>query len=580
MEETTMPKPGFFAKLKGMLRKICKKKWVKRLVILLLVLAAAGAAASVLFQKAGGESGESVRTGTVSRQTIQSALSSSGTLAALNTYNITSLVSGEVISADFEEGDQVEKGDVLFRVDTDSVDEKISSSQTKLERAQKSYQDALEDYSKAAKNYSSLNYTADLEGYLSALYVEAGDTIQAGAKIADLYNHTIMVLKAPFLASSIGQISVGDTAEITVSNTLDTLQGKVTAVSSMDQTLSGGRIVRMVSMEVENPGGLSEDYSATAVVNGIACSGDGSFTPILEKTITAEYGGEIDRLSVSEGDYVTAGTTLFTLTGDSAEEQLKSVKTALENAEQSLEDAETDLENQQDSLSDYEITAPISGQVIVKNVKAGDTLNSNSNNSSTLATIYDMSALTFEMSVDELDVLSVKAGQTVEVTADAIEGQTFTGKVTNVSLVSSYSNGVTQYPVTVQLDETGDLLPGMNVTAKIILEEAEDALAIPAQALMRGNTVYVQDNSVKESDGRVPAGFRSVEVETGLISEDYVEILSGLSEGDVVYIDPTSSTDSTAAFGMNGMGGMPGGGGMPSGGGMPGGGGGMPGGGF
>ena len=256
------------------------------------------------------------------------------------------------------------------------------------------------------------------------------------------------------------------------------------------------------------------------------------------------------------------------------------MKTALENAEQSLEDAETDLENQQDSLSDYEITAPISGQVIVKNVKAGDTLNSNSNNSSTLATIYDMSALTFEMSVDELDVLSVKAGQTVEVTADAIEGQTFTGKVTNVSLVSSYSNGVTQYPVTVQLDETGDLLPGMNVTAKIILEEAEDALAIPAQALMRGNTVYVQDNSVKESDGRVPAGFRSVEVETGLISEDYVEILSGLSEGDVVYIDPTSSTDSTAAFGMNGMGGMPGGGGMPSGGGMPGGGGGMPGGGF
>ena len=175
-----------------------------------------------------------------------------------------------------------------------------------------------------------------------------------------------------------------------------------------------------------------------------------------------------------------------------------------------------------------------------------------------------------------MDVLSVKAGQTVEVTADAIEGQTFTGTVTNVSLVSSYSNGVTQYPVTVQLDEIGDLLPGMNVTAKIILEEAEDTLAIPAQALMRGNTVYVQDSSVKESDGMVPAGFRSVEVETGLISEDYVEILSGLSEGDIVYIDPTSSTDSSAAFGM---GGMPGGGGGMPGGGMPGGGGGMPGGG-
>ena len=118
----------------------------------------------------------------------------------------------------------------------------------------------------------------------------------------------------------------------------------------------------------------------------------------------------------------------------------------------------------------------------------------------------------------------------------------------------------------------------MNVTGKIIIDEAENALAIPAQALMRGNVVYVQDDSVKEADGNVPAGFRSVEVETGLISEDYVEILSGLSEGDVVYIDPTTSSETTMA-GM--MGGMPGGmqgGGMPTGGGgAPGGG---PGGGF
>ena len=107
---------------------------------------------------------------------------------------------------------------------------------------------------------------------------------------------------------------------------------------------------------------------------------------------------------------------------------------------------------------------------------------------------------------------------------------------------------------------------------KTIIEQSEDALAIPAEALMRGNQVYVQDDSVTESVDGVPAGFRAVEVETGLISTDYVEILSGLEEGDVVYIDPTTSTGSNT--GMMGM--MPAGG---MGGGMPGGGGGMPGGG-
>ena len=67
---------------------------------------------------------DATRTATVERQTIQSSISSSGTLAALDTYTITSLVSGEVIRADFEKGDQVEKGDVLYCIDTGDVDEK------------------------------------------------------------------------------------------------------------------------------------------------------------------------------------------------------------------------------------------------------------------------------------------------------------------------------------------------------------------------------------------------------------------------------------------------------------------------
>ena len=66
--------------------------------------------------------------------------------------------------------------------------------------------------------------------------------------------------------------------------------------------------------------------------------------------------------------------------------------------------------------------------------------------------------MTFQISVDELDVASVEVGQTVEITADAMEGETYTGTVTNVSLESSYSNGVSTYPVTVAISDYGDLL--------------------------------------------------------------------------------------------------------------------------
>ena len=129
------------------------------------------------------------------------------------------------------------------------------------------------------------------------------------------------------------------------------------------------------------------------------------------------------------------------------------------------------------------------------------------------------------------------------------------------------------------MDEVGSLLPGMNVDGNIILDQAEDALVIPVDALMRGNKVYVKDASATEQQGNVPAGFKSVDVETGLTNDDYVEIASGLSEGDEVYVaESTVSSNQMMMPGgnMGGMGGGPGSGGQGGpGGGGPGGGGGQ-----
>ena len=90
-----------------------------------------------------------------------------------------------------------------------------------------------------------------------------------------------------------------------------------------------------------------------------------------------------------------------------------------------MESAQNKLDSTQDSYDNYTIKAPISGQVITKNFKVGDNITKNSSSTTVLATIYDLSSLTFEMSIDELDIKKVKVGQKVEVSADAFEGQTF-----------------------------------------------------------------------------------------------------------------------------------------------------------
>lgn len=613
-----------------------------RIVIVLIVVLAALLGGFFLYkkktssQKSQGD--QSVSTATVKRTDISSELTASSSLSPKDTYEVTSLVEGEVIEANFEEGDVVEKGQVLYRIDASSMDSDLSSAQTSLQRAKESAQTAQSDYAEETARIAGNTYRSTASGYIKTLYIKEGDKVNNGTKIADLYDDSVMKITVPFLSGEAAEINVGDEAAVILEDTGEQISGTVTVVSSMEETLSGGRLVKNVTVEVSNPGGLTTDTAASVTVDGFVCSAEATFTAKTETTLSVELSGnkslEIENLLIHEGSYVDKNSDLFQVTAKTAEEYLKEFKDAVESADDNLENAENKLDNTQDSVDDYTITAPISGTVITKNAKVGDKISKNSSGTTTMAVIYDLSTMTLEMSVDELDVANVKVGQSVEVTADAVEGETFTGTVTNVSLQSSYSNGVTNYPVTVTLDDTGNLLPGMNVDAKIILDSSEDALVIPASALMRGNRVYVKkssdstentdtqrngssdnvgdadserknhgdgtqnvdsadrqpdagaeasgsskgsgtDNSSSKSTGsgksgssNVPDGFEAVQVTTGIINDDYVEILSGLSEGDEVYISSDSgSSTQTNQMQMGGMGGPGGdmGGGAPGG---------------
>lgn len=613
-----------------------------RIVIVFIVVLAALLGGFFLYkkktssQKSQGD--QSVSTATVKRTDISSELTASSSLSPKDTYEVTSLVEGEVIEANFEEGDVVEKGQVLYRIDASSMDSDLSSAQTSLQRAKESVQTAQSAYAGETARIAGNTYRSTASGYIETLYIKEGDKVNSGTKIADLYDDSAMKITVPFLSGEAAEINVGDEAAVILEDTGEQISGTVTVVSSMEETLSGGRLVKNVTVEVSNPGGLTTDTAASVKVDGFVCSAEGTFAAKTETTLSVEISGnkslEIENLLIHEGSYVEKNSELFQVTAKTAEEYLKEFKDAVESADDNLENAENKLSNTQDNVDDYTITAPISGTVITKNAKVGDKISKNSSGTTTMAVIYDLSTMTLEMSVDELDVSSIKVGQSVEITADAVEGETFTGTVTNVSLQSSYSNGVTNYPVTVTLDDTGSLLPGMNVDAKIILDSSEDALVIPASALMRGNRVYVKkspdstenadtqrndssdnagdadserknpgdgtqnadsadrqpdagaeasgsskgsgtDNSSSKSTGsgksgssNVPDGFEAVQVTTGIINDDYVEILSGLSEGDEVYISSDSgSSTQTNQMQMGGMGGPGGdmGGGAPGG---------------
>lgn len=569
------------------LRKKSKsKKVITTVIILLIIVIAAGIGFKklVLDKSKKTASEQTITTAKVETRDIVNTLTSSGTIQPLNTYDVKTLVEGEIISADFEEGDEVKKGQVLYQITTDTLDKKINQSKTAVSRAEKNYdkavenydkaktnyQDALKDYNEAAAKYKDLNLTSSVAGVITGLMVKEGDNVQKGSQLAKVYDNSYMLLDIYFNASDVTSSIVGKGASVELSDSAENLSGTVTKVSSLSEALSGNRIVKKVTIKVKNPGGITTQSKATAVIGSLSSSEEGTFQPVTDTVITADKAGEVAKLSVEEGDKVAAGSSIAVLGNDSVSNQLDSYNKAVENtkdamenasdsietAKEGIEDAKSSLEDVVDSKTDYSITAPISGKVIKKTALEGDTINSQSS----LCTIYDLSAVTFEMNVDELDVRSVAVGQEVNITADALENTKISGVVTNISLESTTNGGVTQYPVTVRIDSVGDLLPGMNVTGKIIVQKAEGALAIPADALIRGNVVYVKDTTVTKANGAVPVGFKEVQIETGLTDGNYIEVKSGLSAGEEVYVKRISSGNTqTMMPGMFGGMGGPGG---------------------
>ena len=497
------------------------KKWVRRAVILAVI--AAGVYWFV-FRSSGnpglaGLAGQYVPD-TVQKRDLTSAVSGTGTVTPIESYYLKPLVTGEVLEAPFEVGDRVEKGQLLYRLDAKDAEMSIQQAELSVRQAQKSYDDLA----------SNLTVRASASGVVQQVLVQRGDLVSPGTPIAEVADTSTLMVVLPFHSADAQRLSAGQSAQVTIAGTMETLPGTVESVSSADLVGNGGALVRQVKIRVDNPGALTAANSATAAVGDIACAGSGSFEEALRQTVVAQTSGEVTSVPVTAGSSVSAGSTLATLGGSAAQSSLEDLSIALENARLSLQRA-------RDALENYTITAPISGTVIEKNVKAGD--NVNNIESGSLAVIYDLSYLKLEMNISELDLSKIQPGQPVDITADAIPGEVFEGRVDRVSINGTTTNGFTTYPATILLEDYGGLNPGMNVSADIVVERVKNALSIPAAAVQRGDTVLVPLEGCLSPDGASvldPTKTEERTVTLGGGDGEYVEITSGLNEGDTVLV--------------------------------------------
>ena len=525
------------------------RKWI---ILVIIVLALALLAVFLFLRgraRSGAEQSEYV-TENPERRDVVKILSGSGTLKPADSYTVTAMVDGDILAAGFEEGDIVEKDAVLYEFDAEDVEKNIRQAELSLEQAQISRTQAELSLEQARRSFDSTSgkqyVKADTAGVVVTLNFEVGDRISAGQVAATLRDSAVMKLKAPFPADDAKGFSVGQAAVVTMDSTFETLPGTITEVSPVDTVGAGNMITRTVTIEVNNPGGISAGQTATASVDGVSCAGSGSFAYRAESTVASTVSGTVVDILAPEGTAVARDQAVLTVGGDysdtvrSASDSVQNASNGLRNSELGIRNAELNLEKARDMLDNYTIKSPISGTIVDKQYKAGDTI---SGAGRALCTIYDLSYLEMTLNIDELDISAVSVGQKVTISADAVAGREYEGVITKVSVAGTTVNGTTSYPVTIRLDETEGLLPGMNADAEIIVAEANGVLSIPNEAVSRGDIVLVTAASPSAKgavDGTAPEGYVYVPVVTGVSGDEYVEIVSGLTAEDVVAYIPTT----------------------------------------
>lgn len=444
------------------------------------------------------------------RGTIERIVSDTGTVEHRENNTLSPIVSGKITACYIEEGQHVEKDDLLFEIDSKALSDQIAQ----LELAQKN---AAQTHQQAIRASEDLFVKSFASGMITQMYVNEGDFVAAGTPVAEVVDSTYLTLTVAFHAQDVQNFSVGMPATIGLLHNNELIQGYISRIDDLPTIFDGNRKGHFIELTIQNPGALKEGELAFAEISALRCLDNGTLAYQTKQTVYAAQSGQIIAKLSDTGAYVSSGQSILSIKNDS-------ISNAVSNSLLALESAQLNLLQAKEKLQDYRITAPAAGIIVTRYQKLGDMAGAGS----PLAILAQPDTLMVETQIDELYIRQLAPGQTATVSILTAQGNTkeYHATVSRIHDTGITIGGVTDYTVELSLSAADDaLMAGMNVQVAILTGRSENCLYIPSAALM-GNQVRVLQNG-KEI-------LKTVDI--GLIANGQAEIISGLSEEDAVIL--------------------------------------------
>ena len=414
----------------------------------------------------------------------------------------------------FQEGDPVKKGDIIYQLDDTE--------------ARLNYQLQLLEYEKMvsesrAQSSGSTRITTGATGELKELNIGIGSEVTPDMTVAVIENKDYMEVKNALGINDYGLFEEGETVQVYLPQFMSFLDGTIVKIDGVDTPRAGGSRVRYVTIRLKNPGGLTDGLKAKLQTERdgrtVVAIESGAIHFVEDIEVRAGVRGTISSVKAAVGDMVGVETLLATVDASSAKIGHLEQKMELQKAKLSLEEAKSRLDQ-------YVVKAEFDGTLIELNAEEGDRLPSGD-----AAVVASVDQLRMKVVIDEYDIGTVYVGQKAEVYFTAFGNEPFTGVVGKVGQRGELENGSVNFRAEILIEGNERIKPGMSGDADIFVEKRDGVLRVPREA------ITILDDGVGivqrlNQEGQPEA----LEVETGAEGDMFVEIVSGLSEGDLVVL--------------------------------------------
>ena len=522
------------------------KTWHKVLLVV-IILALVGGGAYWIFRPKSASTQSQSALYKVIQGTISKELSLSGNVVLKTQVNVTPGVSGKVTAINVSAGDEVKEGQELLKLDTSDLDSQTQDAQWSLESAQlrlEQLQEPLSDYDRENLEISLEKAKMELEAAQANLEQVtetcsiseklAKDSVaQAQSDLEDTQANLELVKENAERALTTAQKEV-DKAQKQLDNATTEAEKEAaqealeTAKEKLEsQKLTNDQQIASAQKQVESA--QNALGKAQLSLKQQQMSNQNSLKNAQNQLTSAEYSLKLAQLQY--------------------EQKMSSTSTAdLRLQEIAVEQAQSKLNQLLAQKAASSVVAPSAGTVSAINVKVGDSAGA----STVVITLANASALEVTSNVPEVNIGEIKPGMEAKVTADAYPNQIFNATLSSIDPVATETQGVVSYTAHFSLNEEAGktLKPGMTVTVKVVMAQAQNALIIPRTALQSTGNRYM----VKVWDGST---YKVQQVEVGILNDTMAEVKSGLQQGDQIALSFEGGTvQSSSSQNRQGPGGL------------------------